>query len=1032
MLIVLVAVRRDGRADPTGWRVDHTRWLGREVHLATAGEFSADGAAVLVLGMGADGRTVLETSKSARNPATGRPYDVVVGCRTDPIGRLQNLPPALAVAERALQFSCRESLRIIDDHLDPHRTASAVAAAVRERFNRESIRVTSLDLHSNGNPVGLALLESQRCFEGVRRVNLMCPDYGLMGHALSRARLERLRRVLGGDIEFHLWRIQGDIVPKFGLMTRALGSEASMSIDARMRLHRVGLSSLREVLGDLQGWVSDGMVVHPPFRHDDLLRALRSFGYFGAFHSLERILEFRSGIGRAGGAAGGTLEEGASMDNRGAAVDLAGTRGVRPVVGGVDLAFDDASLLDAAGSLDDAGITELLTRSTVGVGADGDYSALSQVVNLAWQRVTTPVRGGWVAVSLRHAVAQAEEAARASGRVPASTLLAGRPSRFHGFVRTSAGDDIILLARRAPGLPPARLVDLVEIVNCVWRRGAAPWVSLDPQPGWSDGLDLPFSVRVGGVAADGATAQALLDADYSMKRYSQGVASEPKGVQSEFDFLTPGTWHGRFWFVPAPVPARSILVEASGRSVLFDAALAVDTEAMALGEKAEPLGHANPGQRAWAASFTRDLPVIERHDEHTGRLRGILDMVVLARLLRILVPEDSLLHRASSLQGETVEARVYPTLTSTRGTGTIRGGVSLTTSVWASSMLPSATSVVPADRLMTEGSPTVPAVDLPDMAVSLPLTERSGDPGSHESMLLRDAAEAWRSGRWGECEDLVERCLASSIGHPQALLLRARLRLRRGELSRARSDAHAAARACLEEESVVVPAMWLELSIGRCLGESETRRLVFMEQLLPSGGLTSEMHRILGELQHELGDDASAEASYLRAASSVSKVPARLGVLVVRLRRAESAGAGLLVAPALPEREHLTQPRDLASLAEAEVLVGNAAGAAATLDAASSAPGLDRGASLRILEVRAELAARVADWARVHDLIREASAMSASDVGALVGASIGALRSGHREHALLFCDWASAVAPHSVRVASLRARVIAQLSRVLR
>lgn len=159
---------------------------------------------------------------------------------------------------------------------------------------------------------------------------------------------------------------------------------------------------------------------------------------------------------------------------------------------------------------------------------------------------------------------------------------------FEGYVIDRENRDIILVGRRSEKWPCLHLDDLVVNIRNVWNREPHPYCSLNPRG--ADVLNLnkiaskagivtsveqmhalfrqikniwgPQEVIVRGVPRNSRHAHVMIDADYHMKKLSQGSA-EVEGVHSYIDFALAqaqkmieqegaapalGVSMSRFWF----------------------------------------------------------------------------------------------------------------------------------------------------------------------------------------------------------------------------------------------------------------------------------------------------------------------------------------------------------------------------------------------------------------------------------------------------------------------------------------------------
>jgi len=170
-------------------------------------------------------------------------------------------------------------------------------------------------------------------------------------------------------------------------------------------------------------------------------------------------------------------------------------------------------------------------------------------------------------ISLRM-LAEAARLGSSAGRDLAASATCYGLNFVRGYAIDGANDDIVLYGNRIEGRPPILLDDLCVCVQNVWHpdrfryvghQYPHPFCSLDPQKGAMasvevamrevESLDLeddgqrkrtihrlaeglgPQEVRVGGIARDVRLAHVMIDADYHMKKVSQGHLTLP-GVRS--------------------------------------------------------------------------------------------------------------------------------------------------------------------------------------------------------------------------------------------------------------------------------------------------------------------------------------------------------------------------------------------------------------------------------------------------------------------------------------------------------------------
>jgi hypothetical protein len=106
------------------------------------------------------------------------------------------------------------------DHFDARENAGAVGAAIAKAFDGK-IDAATVDMHSNGNSVGIALLEKNLGFTGVTRLNMMAPDEGFEARNLDPDRLSGIvaaHHINAIDVYIN----SGDVVPKAGNVSKEL------------------------------------------------------------------------------------------------------------------------------------------------------------------------------------------------------------------------------------------------------------------------------------------------------------------------------------------------------------------------------------------------------------------------------------------------------------------------------------------------------------------------------------------------------------------------------------------------------------------------------------------------------------------------------------------------------------------------------------------------------------------------------------------------------------------------------------------
>ncbi|MBI2920616.1 MAG: hypothetical protein HYY18_05980 [Planctomycetes bacterium] len=330
-----------------------------------------------------------------------------------------------------------------------------------------------------------------------------------------------------------------------------------------------------------------------------------------------------------------------------------------PLPKGVKIEFDDAALARAMAVEDPEGEAAwreglaAVFASEDAVAAWRHRSALFEARKTAWVERTRKVeeRRDAAFVPLAALARDLQGYRGRWGERPEALKKLGL-SRIHGFARDSEGA-LVLAGRSEAGAPPISVDDLVVALAAVWRDGATPMCSLDPDPSDIGG---PQYSRIGGVPADSAFGLAMLEADYAMKKIMAGVKGEDPGVPGYRTFADclrqdrGGTPLNRFWLFPVQPGAHEILLAPDGSAALFDARVQVLSEAMAVAERGlAGSGAVSPAADAAARSFSEHFAAIEAARPEFRRLHGLFDLVLLARVLRLAAPADDTLASLAAL-----------------------------------------------------------------------------------------------------------------------------------------------------------------------------------------------------------------------------------------------------------------------------------------------------------------------------------------------------------------------------------------------
>ncbi len=358
-------------------------------------------------------------------------------------------------------------------------------------------------------------------------------------------------------------------------------------------------------------------------------------------------------------------------------------------------------------------------------------------------------------------------------------------TRIRGFVRGADGH-IAIVGERAPGGEPVSRDVLVVALQAAYRQSATPFVSLDASP--SD-LAGPQRVRVGGLptaAWSTAYVQAMLEADYLMKRINLGaVTPNVPGFASWLSLLeagvayTPGAFH-RLWLAPLTAPIGELFehrrAEAGGEAlaVIFEGRVQVQSEAMRAETGALVAGGApDAATEAAAGMFTRYFDALCAAYPEFMRLRAVFDATELAAALKaygVTAPE---LDRLAAL----VPAKVAIPSTvpgigpvSLRGSDrAVSGGVQAARRVTRRMAVATAALAPLLDAASAGAGDETVTVTLPGV-LTLDATAAAG--AEIETRVAR-ASEALAAGAYDEAVQRAGEALALDPQHPEALAAKA-------------------------------------------------------------------------------------------------------------------------------------------------------------------------------------------------------------------------------------------------------------------
>jgi len=247
---------------------------------------------------------------------------------------------------------------------------------------------------------------------------------------------------------------------------------------------------------------------------------------------------------------------------------------------------------------------------------------------------------------------------------------------LEGFVIDPDNRDVILIGRRTPKWPILHIDDLVVNMRNIWNKEPDPYCSLDPQPenirdlnhlaskaGVVNSVDQMHrffnqvkeacgtqSVVVGGVPRNSRHAHVMIDADYHMKKVSQGLV-QLKGIRSCLDIvldeaktqvdkigrISPmGMSMSRFWFHVAK--GEPTYQESEGIVSLDRCSVVLLTEKQrstvdgTLYDSCEDDPHANAFAQEFSECFPKASSLVPEYAELENLFR--LNAVLRAMLLR--------------------------------------------------------------------------------------------------------------------------------------------------------------------------------------------------------------------------------------------------------------------------------------------------------------------------------------------------------------------------------------------------------------
>lgn len=447
-------------------------------------------------------------------------------------------------------------------------------------------------------------------------------------------------------------------------------------------------------------------------------------------------------------------------------------------------------------------------------------------------------------VSFGDLAAKAAGHSAAWSTLPDDLRFPGGLRRIHGLLIDRAKGDVSLVGSAEGKGPAIDIDDLIVALQSVWRDGAKPMCSLEP-----DSRDLfgPQRVVVGGVPRSSHFAKAMIDADYAMKRVTFGASpSRVPGFLSwkELFVQKPGRVTARNWFLPVPVAFGEIRKSPDGTMIVFNARMELRTENLELrGGLLVGTGETEDTLAQTAASFTKALGQFEATEPLFHTLHGLFDLTLAAHLLRQEGVDVPALRAMSALPirthdlPDTYPGVVVPVEIQGINVGMIGGGVTIDVRVRE-------------DRIMALPESAFEGLKRGELSLyEGPPTEE----GKRSAEFLRFERQT-RAGKAAEAAEQLTGLLKSAPRNADAWLTLAEARARQGLI-------HLAAR-CLSEAEV----QGIEDSKARSL------RLVLLDargKLAPESVTAEERASLVasyleqGDVERALHWDPSSGRAYL-------------------------------------------------------------------------------------------------------------------------------------------------------------------------
>jgi len=237
---------------------------------------------------------------------------------------------------------------------------------------------------------------------------------------------------------------------------------------------------------------------------------------------------------------------------------------------------------------------------------------------------------------------------------------------IEGYVIDRENSDLLLFGREMPSWPVLYLDELLQLDELLLTGSSHPFCSLDPLPGnvlaFNEAINQkegainnqayynnlqavwgPQVVKVGGVTRKSSIALTMLDADYHMKKVSQGhVRVEP--IQSLMDMRLERSASdtevtdqkpssSRFWFNCKS--GDPIFQVAEDITMLESCDVVLLTEAQASSSSGElyDSGEEDPLANHWASSFSREFKTIATQVEVYAQMENLYRLYALMMAL---------------------------------------------------------------------------------------------------------------------------------------------------------------------------------------------------------------------------------------------------------------------------------------------------------------------------------------------------------------------------------------------------------------